>query len=28
MHEYNKILVAIDFSDYGNLVAKQAQHLA
>ncbi|GJL74168.1 universal stress protein [Nitrosomonas sp.] len=28
MHEYNKILVAIDFSDYGNLVVKQAQHLA
>ena len=28
MHDYNKLLVAIDFSDYGNLVAKQAKHLA
>ena len=28
MHDYTKILVAIDFSDYGNLVAKQAKHLS
>ena len=28
MHDYKKILVAIDFSDYGNLVAKQAKHMA
>lgn len=28
MHDYKNILVAIDFSDYGNLVIKQAKHLA
>ncbi|MDR4516619.1 MAG: universal stress protein [Nitrosomonas sp.] len=28
MHDYTKILVAIDFSDYGNLVAKQAKYMA
>ncbi|SEQ78623.1 universal stress protein A [Nitrosomonas sp. Nm51] len=28
MHNYKKILVAIDFSDYGNLVAKQARYIA
>ncbi len=28
MNDYKKILVAIDFSDYGNVVIKQAKHLA
>ena len=28
MRDYKKFLVAVDFSDYGNLVAKQAKHLA
>jgi len=28
MHDYKKILVAVDFSDYGNIVIKQAKHLA
>lgn len=27
MHTYKKILVAIDFSDYGNLVANQARFI-
>jgi len=28
MNDYKKILVAIDFSDSGNIVIKQAKHLA
>ncbi|MBX3629769.1 MAG: universal stress protein [Nitrosomonas sp.] len=28
MNDYKKILVAIDFSDYGNIVINQAKHLA
>ncbi len=28
MSDYKKILAAIDFSDYGNIVIRQAKHLA
>ncbi|SEN02778.1 universal stress protein [Nitrosomonas marina] len=28
MQNYKKVLVAVDFSDYGNLVAKQARYIA